>query len=161
VGIEATVAITVRTAQSKDAEIIADFNCRLALESENTMLNPAKVAKGVAALLSDRNKGVYYLACENDRILGQLAITLEWSDWHNGWYWWIQSVYTATDFRGRGVFRNLFEYVVSEAQLAGDVASIRLYVEQNNDRAQKTYQALGMKPSGYFVYDRPINRQEN
>lgn len=153
------MAITIRPAQTKDAGIIADFNARLASESENTTLDPAKVAIGVAAMLADRNKGIYYLACEGDEILGQLAITLEWSDWHNGWYWWIQSVYTLPTARGQGVFRSLFQHVVSEAERVGDVASIRLYVDNENQRAQQTYQAMGMKPSGYLVYDRPINRQ--
>ena len=30
---------------------------------------------------------------------------------------------------------------------------LRLYVEDANERAQKTYQSLGMKPGGYSVYE--------
>jgi len=155
------MAISIRTAQTSDAAIIAEFNARLAAESENATLDSAKVALGVHAMLADRNKGIYYLACDKENVVGQLAITLEWSDWHNGWYWWIQSVYTAPAARGQGVFRRLFAHVVSEAEKAGDVASIRLYVENHNDRAQRTYEAVGMRPSGYLVYDRPIIRQES
>jgi GNAT superfamily N-acetyltransferase len=153
------MTITIRAAQASDAATIAGFNACLAAESENSTLDPNKVALGVQAMLADRNRGIYYLACAGDQVVGQLAITLEWSDWHNGWYWWIQSVYTAPAARGQGVFRRLFSHVVSEAEKAGDVASIRLYVEQHNERAQKTYQSVGMKPSGYLVYDRPIIRQ--
>ena len=34
-----------------------------------------------------------------------------------------------------------------------DVIGIRLYVENGNLRAQKTYEALGMKPGGYSVLE--------
>lgn len=34
---------------------------------------------------------------------GSLMITFEWSDWRNGYYWWIQSVFVRPQYRGRGV----------------------------------------------------------
>lgn len=153
--------LTVRLGRPADAAIIAQFNCLLAKESENIELDPPTITRGVEALLGDRNKGVYYLACDGEDVLGQLAVTLEWSDWRNGWYWWLQSVYVRAEARGRGVFRTLFQHVVTSAEAAGDVTAIRLYVETHNERALRTYASVGMKPSGYLVYDRPINRQES
>ena len=84
--------------------------------------------------------------------VGQAAVTREWSDWRKGWIWWFQSVYVAAPFRGRGVFRGLYHHIRDEARSLPDVIGLRLYVEDANQPAQRTYQALGMKPGGYSVY---------
>ena len=144
---------TLRAGCAGDAEVIAEFNCRLAEESENLLLDARRVRGGVAALLADANCGRYIVACEGAKIVGQLCITLEWSDWWNGWYWWIQSVYVVPAARQQGVFKALFEEVVRQAREAGNVAAVRLYVEGHNTRAQKVYANLGMKESGYHVLE--------
>jgi GNAT superfamily N-acetyltransferase len=85
--------------------------------------------------------------------VGQAAITREWSDWRKGWIWWLQSVYVARPFRGRGIFRALYRQIHTEARILPDVIGLRLYVEDSNEPARRTYQALGMKPGGYSVYE--------
>ena len=35
----------------------------------------------------------------------------------------------------------------------GDVRGVRLYVEQDNARAQRTYEALGMRRGRYLVFE--------
>lgn len=132
---------------------VASMNISLALESENRTLNPAIVEQGVTACLNDTNKGWYLLACENDRPVGQLMITLEWSDWRNGWFWWIQSVYVLPTYRGKGIFRKLFENVSLIAKKEMNVVGIRLYVEEHNHSARKVYEKLGMHPAGYEVLE--------
>jgi GNAT superfamily N-acetyltransferase len=87
------------------------------------------------------------------RVVGQAAITREWSDWRDGWLWWLQSVYVEADYRNRGVFRSLYATIRAEARSAADVIGIRLYVESGNARAQATYRALGFVPGGYDVYE--------
>src|SRR5262249_43147675 len=137
---EATLFSTVRQARPSDAAVIADFNTRLAAESEGKQLQPAVIAAGVAAALADpTNKGPYYLVEQNGQVVGQMQITFEWSDWRNGWAWWIQGVYVREDARRKGVFRSLYNHVVEEAKKRGDVIAIRLYVEKENHRAQQTY----------------------
>lgn len=147
------MALSVRTAGPADAAVVSDFNIRLAIESENLVLNAGSVSLGVAALLADPAKGVYYLAGDGHAVLGQLAITREWSDWNNGWWWWIQSVYTVAEARGRGVFRTLYQHVINEALVAGDVVGVRLYVKRHNDRAKHAYRAAGMAANGYEVFE--------
>jgi len=146
--------ITIRIATPDDFEIIADFNCRLAWESEHLRLDPPTVRKGVHALLSNPKHGRYFVAMVEGRIVGQVMHTFEWSDWRNGMYWWLQSVFVAEEFRGRGIFRRLFEHVVAEARQDGNVTSIRLYVERDNHRAHHAYHALGLTDAGYFVMER-------
>jgi len=147
------MAIAIRTATPLDAAVVADFNRRMAEETEHKQLDPQILLAGVAALLADGDKGVYYLACDGDDIVGQLMITREWSDWRNGWWWWIQSVYVRANWRRKGVFQALYHHVVQAAQAASDVLGLRLYVEKENTGAQATYRKLGMSPMPYLFFD--------
>lgn len=151
----------IRKATWKDAGVVADFNLNLAKESEGLRLDARTVGKGVRALLKDPAKGVYFLAEENSKnppgqIVGQLMVTFEWSDWRNGTFWWIQSVYVPREFRGRGVFRSLYRHVLRLARKQGNVCGLRLYVEKENERALRAYEKLGMKETYYRIFDYPI-----
>jgi len=146
--------LAIRRAAPADLEVIVEFNRRLAEESEGKTLDFAVVRPGVAAGLADPNKGIYFIAEENGIIVGQMMITLEWSDWRNGWFWWIQSVYVRTEARRRGVFRSLFQHVEELARQEPQVIGLRLYVERENRTAQDTYVSLGMEPTGYMVLEK-------
>src|SRR5262245_58274830 len=148
------MAVLVRRATPADADVIAHFNRCMARETEHRELEPTMLAAGVAALLADPAKGFYLVAETGSIVVGQLMITTEWSDWRNGWFWWVQSVYVHEDARRHGVFRTLFQEVIRLANAAGNVVGIRLYVERDNRRAQQTYQSLGMTQTGYQLYER-------
>jgi GNAT superfamily N-acetyltransferase len=148
------MSLSIRRAGSADAAVVADFNRLLALESEGKTLDAAVLAAGVAAGLADPNKSVYFLAEEDGKAIGQIMYTLEWSDWRNGWFWWIQSVYVRAEARRRGVFRALYEHVEQASRADGNVIGLRLYVEQANHVAQETYRRMGMEAAGYFVFQR-------
>jgi GNAT superfamily N-acetyltransferase len=147
--------ILVRDARSDDAPAIARFNDALAIETEGKTLEPEVLRAGVAAALADPDRLRYWVAedATTGQRIGQTAITREWSDWRNGWLWWFQSVYVEAEHRGRGVFRALFHHIKREARAAGDVVGLRLYVERENTRAQRTYESLGMVHGGYEVYE--------
>ena len=145
--------MNVRQARASDAAVISDFNIRMAQETENRRLNRARVRRGVAALLKDRTKGTYFLAEEKGTVAGQLSITYEWSDWRNGDFWWIQSVYVAPEFRQRGVFRALYEHAHRLAKSRRGVCGLRLYVDADNTRAQRAYERLGMNESHYKFFE--------
>jgi GNAT superfamily N-acetyltransferase len=145
----------IRDARPDDLDTIAEFNARLASETEGKTLDPSVLARGVARALADPDRLRYWLAEQHagGPIIGQTAITREWSDWRNGWIWWFQSVYVHPDFRGCGVFRALHGHIRALALKFPDVIGLRLYVEVENARAQKTYQALGLRPGGYHVFE--------
>jgi GNAT superfamily N-acetyltransferase len=145
--------LKIREARPADATVIADFNSRLAWETEQRRLASATVRRGVAALLGDPAKGTYFVAEVEGRVVGQLLITYEWSDWRNGNFWWIQSVYVAADFRQGGVFRALYEQVRQQARDRHDVCGLRLYVEHNNGPAQRAYEKLGMARAHYDIFE--------
>jgi ribosomal protein S18 acetylase RimI-like enzyme len=146
--------VNVRPAVPSDAPVIAEFNRRLALETEALALEPAVLAAGVAAILRDAGRGLYFVGEADGEVVGQLMITYEWSDWRNGWIWWLQSVYVHADFRGRGVFKTIFEYAREQARQAGNVAAIRLYVENENRNAQRTYEKLGFTEMHFRLYQK-------
>ncbi len=146
--------INIRRAKPNDTRVIVEFNARMAEETEHRSLDGKILSRGVKALLADKVKGIYFLAEVNRTVVGQLMITYEWSDWRNGTVWWVQSVYVQEDFRQQGVFRALFEYVENKAKERKDVCGLRLYVERQNERAQKTYEKMGMKRSTYEMFEK-------
>ena len=108
-------------------------------------------------MLSDSAKGTYFLAeTEKDGatvVTGQLLITYEWSDWRNGNFWWIQSVYVSEEFRARGVFRALFDHIQTLARARKDVCGLRLYMDAHNHGARRTYERLGLQPTNYEMFE--------
>lgn len=143
----------IRAGRAEDAVVIAGFNCALARETEGRELDPARIGPGVRALLADPAKGRYHVVEAGGRVVGQLMLTFEWSDWRNGLFWWIQSVYVAPECRGRGVFSALYRHVEAEARATPGVCGLRLYMEHSNARARSSYVRLGLRPAGYEVFE--------
>ena len=144
--------IEITDASFADASIIAEFNQQMAQETENKTLDTATINAGVERMITDSSLGRYLVAREETgRIVGCLGITYEWSDWRNGLFWWIQSVYVHGDYRRSGVFSALYRHVESLARRDPQICGIRLYVERENARAQRTYESLGMEMTDYRV----------
>jgi len=146
-------AIVVRKATKSDLNTLVEFNAAMARETEDKTLDTELLSKGVSAVLAQDGLGFYLLAEIDGWTVGQLMITTEWSDWRNGYFWWIQSVYVDADYRRRGVYRALDSHVREEAQRQGDVCGLRLYVERNNHVAQQVYSSLDMHLSHYDLFE--------
>ena len=146
--------ITVRDTTIDDLATLAQFNIDLALESENLHLDSSTVSSGVRALLEDPSKGRYFVAERDGAVVGQLATTFEWSDWRNGMFLWIQSVFIAPEHRKKGVFRTLYRHV-EELSRAPGMCGVRLYVHEHNAGASETYKRLGMVSPGYSILETP------
>ena len=142
----------IRLATPADAGVLVEFNAAMALETEGKELLAEVIGAGVRSLLGNPAAG-FYVVAEQDSVVGSLMITKEWSDWRNGTFWWIQSVYVRPQFRRQGVYKNLYRHVQELASKDPAVCGFRLYVERENDRAQATYGALGMKQTHYLVFE--------
>ena len=143
----------IRLARRADAQAIADFNAAMALETEGKRLLPEVIGAGVRSLLRNPQAGFYVVAEEHNQVVAALMITNEWSDWRNGTFWWIQSVYVRPEFRRQGVYRQLYRHIQKLAKANPRVCGFRLYVERDNRRAQKTYRSLGMAKTHYLVFE--------
>ncbi|MDX1570547.1 MAG: GNAT family N-acetyltransferase [Xanthomonadales bacterium] len=142
----------VRRATLEDAPVIARFNQAMARETEGKELDAEVLAAGVRAVFDDPNRGFYLVAESDECVAGCLMITYEWSDWRNGMFWWIQSVYVHPDFRREGIYRTLYAEARAMGRKAGAIG-FRLYVETENSRAQQTYAALGMERCAYAMFE--------
>lgn len=145
--------VTVRQAAPTDLEPIVAANIAMAMETEGKKLDRDTVTAGVAAQLADPSRGLYYVAEQAGLIVGQLALTWEWSDWRNGTFWWIQSVYVAAGYRRRGIYARMYGHVAEDARRSEGVAGLRLYVDKSNSGALAAYKRLGMKVAHYDMLE--------
>lgn len=143
----------VRFAALEDANTIARFNQAMALETENKVLADEVIGTGVRTLMQNPRDGFYVVAVVEDVIAASLMVTSEWSDWRNGFFWWIQSVYVDKAYRRRGLYSAMYRFVKNEAAQRTDICGFRLYVEQENVSAQQTYEYLGMDRAPYILYE--------
>ncbi len=146
-------AVKVRHAAIGDLDVLVRFNAAIAKETEGRNLDMERLRNGTRAVLESSERGYYLVAETESVIVGQLFVTYEWSDWRNGMFWWIQSVYVEPSVRGRGVYRALHARVLQDARARGDVCGLRLYVEKENEAAQEAYTRLGMTMTPYRVYE--------
>ncbi|MEP6484677.1 MAG: GNAT family N-acetyltransferase [Rudaea sp.] len=149
--------VRVRPATFRDITTIVDFNEAMALETESKTLSRSILEAGVRAVFEEPKRGFYRVAEILERVVGCVMITYEWSDWRNGDWWWLQSVYVHADFRRHGVFRAMYDDVESSARATSGVVGVRLYVEKSNHRAQSTYTSLGMHEAEYAMFAKTID----
>ncbi|MBN1854167.1 MAG: GNAT family N-acetyltransferase [Pirellulales bacterium] len=147
----------IRSATPDDLSSIVRFNSAIAEETEGILLDNAVLTRGVATIFDRPELGRYFIAelegsAEQDRCaIGQALVTTEWSDWRNGRFWWLQSVYVHRDHRRQGVFSALFASIRQLAREDPTCCGLRLYVEKNNRQAQQAYRKLGMQTTGYLI----------
>jgi ribosomal protein S18 acetylase RimI-like enzyme len=145
--------IIIRPGLLFDIPIIAEFQVRMALETENMQLDPATVDKGVSTVFDDPAKGKYWLAESAGKVVGCLLTIPEWSDWRNGTVLWIHSVYVPPEHRQHGIYKKLYSHLKEMVQTSSDYRGLRLYVDKSNLKAQKVYESLGMSGEHYHLYE--------
>jgi len=155
-------SLRIREADADDRELLAQWASAMAWETEHKHLDAATISAGIAAGLADPAKARYFIAMSEVAVggretiasaAGTLMLTREWSDWRNGDWWWIQSVYVPENCRRQGVYAALYRHVERLARDTPGVVGLRLYVEHENEHAQHTYAALGMVDAGYRMFE--------
>ena len=143
----------IRPACLDDLEALVGFNAAMALETEGKTLDMQLLRQGTRAVFDSSQRGFYLVAEADGSPMGSLLITYEWSDWRNGWFWWIQSVYVKPEWRRMGVYSAMHRWILDTARSRPDVCGVRLYVDRNNDVARQTYLSLGMSESHYDMFE--------
>jgi GNAT superfamily N-acetyltransferase len=155
------MSIAIRPACLADVPLLAQWAKAMALETEQKILADEDIHPGVRRAIEQEGLARYFIAELNSRPAGCLMLTHEWSDWRNGLWWWIQSVYVDPECRRQGVYRALYGHVQALAENDADVQGIRLYVEKENQTAQETYLSLGMHDSHYRVFEQTTRKRED
>ena len=154
----AALEILVRPAQPGDVALLSEWAQAMAFETEHKRLDPETITRGIREGVADPQRSRYFIAEIAGEPAGTLMFTYEWSDWRCAWWWWIQSVYVLPNHRLKGVYRTMYEHVQEMAQQSPDVCGLRLYVERDNIRAQRTYESLGMNDAGYWMFENEWKR---
>lgn len=149
--------LLVRPAELGDLDRLIEFSLAMALETEGRALDRSRLRQGILGILTEPARGFFRVAetagGDRTRVVGQLMVTYEWSDWRNATFWWIQSVYVTPECRRQGVYRAMHDAIRREARATPGVCGIRLYVEGTNRTAQQAYRRAGMQMSSYQVYE--------
>ncbi len=145
--------IQIREATEKDAGTIAGFQQKMAMETEYLALDNNKVESGVSAVFNDPSKGFYMIAEQDEQVIASMLLTPEWSDWRNGYFLWIQSLYVIPEFRKKGIFRSMYDFVKERVNASEEYVGIKLYVDQQNKIAQQAYKKVGMDLSHYLLFE--------
>ena len=145
--------IEIQKASIQDIAQIVDFQVAMALETEQMVLEPATISRGVRAVFGDPTKGFYLVAREGKEMIACLMITYEWSDWRARTVWWIQSLYVVESWRRHGVFRQMYDWLLNIVRDDDSIGGIRLYVDLTNTNAQKVYDSIGMDGNHYRFYE--------
>ena len=153
-------SFSIRLAAQTDLDALVAFNQGIVRETEDRELDEPTLRAGLAALLRDPSLGFYIVAETEGRVVGSLMVTREWSDWRNGVFWWIQSVYVSSDVRRQGIYRGLYQRIQEMAK-SKNVCGFRLYVERDNMIAQHTYKELGMSETVYKMFEQPSDHVQN
>lgn len=143
----------VRRAIKEDIPTIVRFNQAMALETEGITLDTQRLYKGVEFVFENETAG-FYIVCEIEGVVKAcLMITFEWSDWRNGTFWWIQSVYVKKEYRKLGLYKQMYSFIKTLVEENKEIAGIRLYVDRENVLAQQVYTKLGMAKSNYQMFE--------
>lgn len=145
--------IYIRDGQKADIPGIVEFQIAMAKETESLDLDKSAVNKGVRAVFDDSSKGRYFVAAEDDKLIASTLLTPEWSDWRNGFVYWLQSVYVLPEYRGKKVFSKMYAHIQNISLKDEKIMGLRLYVDKTNHKAQKVYEKLGMDGSHYKLFE--------
>ena len=146
------MTVRIRAATPGDAPRLCAWNAAMARETEHKTLDAARCAPVSRRVFGARRARLLLHRRTRRRAVGVAMVTYEWSDWRNGNFWWIQSVYVLPQARRQGVFRALYTAIAERARAAGAIG-LRLYVDLDNASAQATYAALGMQRCHYALYE--------
>ncbi len=142
----------VRYGTIDDLQPIAELQMELALETESGLkLDETKLKTGVKKCLGTRSSNdnnvrdlnpFYIVAIVEEKVVGVIGISPEWSDWWGTEYWWVISIFVKPFHRRKRVATELFNFVL-ELSKRKNIQTVNLRVEKLNSNAIKFYKKVG------------------
>ncbi len=146
--------------EDRDHDMIVDMTCKMAVETENLVLERDIVSGGVESFLKNENYGKYFLAYNKEKNIfcGMSLITYEHNLLIGKIITWIVTVYVDENYRNQGIFRKLFT-ANSEFIIGGEnfEKSVKLYLDKNNHKAEEVYKRLGFSQTQDVLYEFDYN----
>jgi ribosomal protein S18 acetylase RimI-like enzyme len=149
---------TIRRAVPDDVDTLIAFTLQEAQEAEGIELDAAAVRHGVRGAFDNPSRATCWIAEDAEgRVVASTSVVTEWSNFHGGEYWWVQSLYIVPAHRGRGLVDRLLDHLWSAAGAAGAL-DLRLYAHQSNEKALRVYKRLGFTASPYLILTRATRK---
>ena len=149
-------AYDIRPATRADIDTLIEFTIREASEAEGAELDVAAARRGVHAAFDDPPRATYWVAeTPRGQIVASTSVVTEWSDFHGGDYWWVQSIFIVREHRGTGLLQLLLDHLAGMAVVAGAL-DLRLYAHQGNERALRAYERSGFALAPYVIMRRAL-----
>jgi len=145
--------LIVRIATRDDAKKIAEFNVLFAKETVDKNVSLALTTEGVHQVFAKFHNGFYLMATIDNVIVGLTMITREWSDWNNGAFYCIQSIFVTDHEHEKEIHDALLDKAKALAKEHYDVCGIRLYVHKDDKATQKAYEEVGLQKTKYRVFE--------
>ena len=147
-------AYTIRDGVDADIETIVAFTLQEALEAEGIEADETSVGRGVERAFGQAALARYWMAeTANSQVVASVSVVTEWSNFHGGHYWWIQSLFIVSEHRGSGLVEQLIDHLARAAAAAGAL-DVRLYASNLNERAIRAYGRCGFKVAPYVIMSR-------
>ena len=146
----------IREATPADVETLLAFTLQEVYEAEGTHKDVAGVRRGVEGAFRNPPRSAYWIVESADlRPVASTSIVTEWSDFHGGDYWWIQSLFITPEHRGRGLVELMLDRLTAMAKAAGAL-ELRLYAHNSNARAFHVYRRGGFTDAPYTILARKL-----
>lgn len=145
---------TIRDAVSADIETLVAFTLQEAHDAEGIGQDVTGVRRGVGGAFEDPPRAAYWVAEGADgRVVASTSVVTEWSNFHGGYYWWIQSLFIVAEHRGGGLVELLLDHLARAAEASGAL-DLRLYAHESNARALRAYRRCGFAVAPYVIMTR-------
>jgi ribosomal protein S18 acetylase RimI-like enzyme len=149
---------SIRHGTAADLETLVSFTLQEAREAEDVDLDEAAVRRGVLGAFQNPPLATYWVAESADaRIVASVSVVTEWSDFHGGHYWWIQSIFILPEHRGGDLVGLLIDHVARVAESLGAL-DLRLYAHSSNERALRAYRRCGFTVAPYVIMTKATRR---
>lgn len=154
--------LSLHPATPTDIGLILDFSRQLNEEDPTFTgdfhFDEAAVQAALAQLLVEPGLGRVWLISVGSATVGYVVLTFGFSLESHGRDALIDEIYITTDYRGRGIGRQVIRQVEAEAHRLG-AHKLFLEVERPNRRAQAFYRRLGFIDHDRYLMSKLLPRQ--